>query len=121
MIKTVFLSAIALSMAFAISCGNPGNSKKKQIDPQEQAAYENAQIKELSDRMEVLDSLISAFNETVSQDLKIEPLSIDINYLKMLHGEKFEEQLRTLQQDLKNKEASVTTLIRANKIMPHDE
>lgn len=79
--------------------------------------HESMMIKAVSARVAVLDSMISVYNQTVNEDQQLELFSFDSNYLKMFHGDKFEEKLNALVSELDTKEASVFTSIRATKIM----
>ncbi len=117
--KSIVGSAAVVIFAAALitGCGNSGSKKATKEETMSTKEHESMMIKAVSARVAVLDSMISVYNQTVNEDQQLELFSFDSNYLKMFHGDKFEEKLNALVSELDTKEASVFTSIRATKIM----
>lgn len=114
--KIVIFGAIAfLSLAAVVGCGNSGSANKK-MEEREQALSESIRIKELAARVDRLDSTIAAYNSTVKEDLHMEFYVLDSCYLKMFHGDKFEEKYKEICGQVTEKEVAVNTFIRATMI-----
>ena len=114
--KIFYLGAIVvLSLAAVVGCGNSGSVNKK-LKEREQEVSENIRIKELAARVDRLDSTISAYNSTVKEDLRLEFFVLDSCYLKMFHGDKFEEKYKEITSQVAEKEVMVNTFIRATMI-----
>ena len=109
---------------FVAGCGGsagPSGSGENKMDENALKAMEHGRLRTLASRVAILDSLIATYNDGVPEDLQIEPFVFDSNYLKMFHGEKFNEKFIGIVTEIESKEASVLTSIRANRIMPHDK
>ncbi|MBQ9184481.1 MAG: hypothetical protein IJ151_01250 [Bacteroidales bacterium] len=115
-----FLLGCSLLAGFMTACGR-SNSNEVVLDENALRVMEQGRIKTLTSRVAVLDSLIEAYNKSVPADLEIEQFYFDSTYLKMFHGEKFNEKFISIVTAIEAKEASVLTSIRANKIMPHEK
>ncbi len=114
--KKVFTltAIILLTHQMFVGCGSSGVRDKK--EDRARAESESVRIKALSIRVAKLDSTITEFNKTVNEDLQQDLIYIDTCYLKMLHGDKFEDKYKEVSNQVNEKEVTVNTFIRATMI-----
>ena len=117
--KKLFAITVIILAGMLAGCGNGGNKTGGQ-DEKALHAMEQGRIRTLGSRVAVLDSLIQNYNNSVPGNLALEPFVYDSNYLKVFHGEKFNEKFLEIVMAIEAKESEVLTSIRANKIMPHN-
>lgn len=107
-------ASVLFFLLLAVSCGNSNSGKK--VEDRARIESENSRIRALAVRVARLDSTITEYNRTVKDDLHMELYVLDSCYLKMFHGEKFEEKFNEVLEQVKEKEVAVNTFIRATMI-----